>query len=171
MSDQPTELETTPAQRWFRLAEQDLAAAGVLLRDGSAALRIEGFLARQAAEKALESGLLALGASAPRIHDLRQLNTLYPSTRGMRFAVIGSRRPSFRPSPRLLGGWRSSGVLQAIGLGFIGRFRLESGGPFRAPTSSDVVRWAVHLRCSVPTLRTRARARRTGDCPEVSPRP
>jgi len=49
----------TPAQRWFRLAEQDLAAAGVLLRDGSAALRIVGFLAQQAAEKALKSGLLA----------------------------------------------------------------------------------------------------------------
>jgi len=53
MSDQPPEPEMTPAQRWFRLAEQDLAAAGVLLRDGSSALRIVGFLAQQAAEKAL----------------------------------------------------------------------------------------------------------------------
>ena len=52
MSDQPSEPEWTPAQRWYRLAEQDLAAAGVLLRDGSAALRIVGFLSQQAAEKA-----------------------------------------------------------------------------------------------------------------------
>ncbi len=80
MSDQPFEPEMTPAQRWFRLAEQDLAAAGVLLRDGSAALRIVGFLAQQAAEKALKSGLFAIGASAPRIHDLRQLNAQYPTT-------------------------------------------------------------------------------------------
>jgi len=80
MSDQPPEPEMTPAQRWFRLAEQDLAAAGVLLRDGSSALRIVGFLAQQAAEKALKSGLLALGASPPRIHDLSQLNALYPTT-------------------------------------------------------------------------------------------
>ncbi|HUF98509.1 MAG TPA: HEPN domain-containing protein [Ilumatobacter sp.] len=80
MSDQLPEPEMTPAQRWFRLAEQDLAAAGVLLRDGSAALRIVGFLAQQAAEKALKSGLLAIGASAPRIHDLRQLNAQYPTT-------------------------------------------------------------------------------------------
>ena len=80
MSDQPPEPEMTPAQRWFRLAEQVLAAAGVLLRDGSSALRIVGFLAQQAAEKALKSGLLALGANAPRIHDLSQLNALYPIT-------------------------------------------------------------------------------------------
>lgn len=79
MSDQPSEPEWTPAQRWYRLAEQDLAAAGVLLRDGSTALRIVGFLSQQAAEKALKAGLLALGAVAPRIHDLRQLNARYPT--------------------------------------------------------------------------------------------
>ncbi len=56
MSDHPREPEVTPAQRWFRLAEQDLAAAGVLLRDGSTAQRIVGILAQQAAEKALSSG-------------------------------------------------------------------------------------------------------------------
>ena len=43
--------EPTPAQRWFALAEDDLAAARILVADGSAALRIAGFLAQQAAEK------------------------------------------------------------------------------------------------------------------------
>lgn len=81
MSDQPPEREMTPAQRWFRLAEQDLAAAGVLLRDGTAALRIVAFLVQQAAEKALASGLLALSAEPPQIHDLRQLHAQYPTTK------------------------------------------------------------------------------------------
>ena len=30
--------EPTPAQRWFSLAEQDIAAARILIADGSAAL-------------------------------------------------------------------------------------------------------------------------------------
>jgi HEPN domain-containing protein len=51
--------EPTPAQRWFALAEEDLAAARVLIADGSAALRIAGFLSQQAAEKALKAGLFA----------------------------------------------------------------------------------------------------------------
>lgn len=39
------------AQRWFSLAEQDLAAAVVLIFDGSVALRIAGFLAQQLARR------------------------------------------------------------------------------------------------------------------------
>jgi len=42
MNDQQPEDEPTPAQRWFRLAEDDLAAALVLVHDGTAALRIAG---------------------------------------------------------------------------------------------------------------------------------
>jgi HEPN domain-containing protein len=95
MSDQPLESEPTPAQRWFRLAEQDLAAADVLLRDGSAALRIVGFLSQQAAEKALKAGLLALGAVAPRIHDLRQLNADHLSHQ----AVVTDLDPHVRDTP------------------------------------------------------------------------
>ena len=73
--------EPSPAQRWFVLAEQDLTAAQILITDGSAALRIAGFLAQQAAEKALKAGLFAASIAAPRIHGLNQLVARYPSGR------------------------------------------------------------------------------------------
>ena len=78
MSDRPPDIEPSPAQRWFRLAEEDLIAAGVLLRDGSAALRIAGFLSQQAAEKALKAGLFAANSAVPKIHGLSQLHASYP---------------------------------------------------------------------------------------------
>ena len=78
MSDHRPDTAPSPAQRWFRLAEEDLTAARVLLRDGSAALRIAGFLAQQAAEKALKDGLLAANAAVPKIHGLSQLHASYP---------------------------------------------------------------------------------------------
>jgi hypothetical protein len=62
--------EATPAQRWFALALEDLAAARVLLAAGSVALRIVGFLSQQAAEKALKAGLFAASIAAPKIHGL-----------------------------------------------------------------------------------------------------
>jgi HEPN domain-containing protein len=71
--------EPSPAQRWFALASEDLAAARVLLADGSVALRIVGFLAQQAAEKALKAGLFAASVAAPRIHGLQQLLDRYPA--------------------------------------------------------------------------------------------
>jgi HEPN domain-containing protein len=70
--------DATPAQRWFSLAEQDIAAARILIKDGSVALRIAGFLAQQAAEKALKAGLFSLGLTVPRIHGLNQLPDRYP---------------------------------------------------------------------------------------------
>lgn len=80
MSDQQPDAELVPARRWFLLAEQDLAAARVLVRDGSVALRIAGFLAQQAAEKALKAGLFAAQMSVPMIHGLSQLHARYPET-------------------------------------------------------------------------------------------
>jgi HEPN domain-containing protein len=75
MSDtQPESGEVSPAGRWFRLAEQDLEAAKVLLADGSSAMRIVAFLAQQATEKALKAGLIAVGVHPPHIHGLRQLH-------------------------------------------------------------------------------------------------
>jgi HEPN domain-containing protein len=50
----------------------------VLIVDGTAALRIAGFLAQQAAEKALKAGLFASAIGAPRIHGLNQLLARYP---------------------------------------------------------------------------------------------
>ena len=58
--------EPSPAQRWFALAIEDLAAARILIADGSAALRIAGFIAQQAAEKALKAGLFAAGRLSSR---------------------------------------------------------------------------------------------------------
>lgn len=80
MSASPPD-EPSPAQRWFALAEEDPAAAQILIADGSAALRIAGFLAQQAAEKALKAGLFAASIAAPRIHGLNQLLARYPSGR------------------------------------------------------------------------------------------
>lgn len=77
MSDTPP--DRTPAERWFRLAEDDLHAGRVLVAEGSAALRIAGFLAQQAAEKALKAALLASSVNAPKIHGLRQLYGLLPA--------------------------------------------------------------------------------------------
>ena len=71
--------EPSPAQRWFALAIEDLAAARVLIAEGSVALRIAGFLAQQAAEKALKAGLFAASVGVPRIHGLNQLLARYPS--------------------------------------------------------------------------------------------
>ncbi len=71
--------EPSPAQRWFALANDDLAAARVLVADGSVALRIAGFLAQQAAEKSLKAGLFAATVAAPRIHGLSQLLARYPA--------------------------------------------------------------------------------------------
>ena len=74
MSDTPPEAdEVSPAERWFRLAEQDLEAAKVLLADGSSAMRIVAFLAQQAAEKALKAGIISVGLHPPHVHGLRQL--------------------------------------------------------------------------------------------------
>jgi HEPN domain-containing protein len=42
-------------------------------------LRIAGFLAQQAAEKALKAGLFAASIAVPRIHGLNQLLARYPS--------------------------------------------------------------------------------------------
>jgi hypothetical protein len=58
--------EATPAQKWFALALEDLAAARVLLTDGSVALRIVGFLSQQAVEKALKAGPFAASLTAPK---------------------------------------------------------------------------------------------------------
>jgi HEPN domain-containing protein len=77
MSAPPSE-ELTPAQRWFVLASDDLMAAKILIVDGTAALRIAGFLSQQAAEKALKAGLFSLAIGVPKIHGLSQLLDLYP---------------------------------------------------------------------------------------------
>lgn len=69
--------DPTPAQRWFALAIEDLAAAHVLIGDVTTALRIAGFLAQQAAEKSLKAGLFAVGINVPKIHGLNQILACY----------------------------------------------------------------------------------------------
>ncbi len=82
MSDnQPPEpAGPSPAERWFRLAEDDLAAARIILEGGGVALRVAGFLAQQTAEKALKAGLIARNVDFPKIHDLGELHDRFPST-------------------------------------------------------------------------------------------
>jgi len=61
------------AARWLNLARGDLGSATVLLGHQDSALRNVGFLAQQAAEKALKAVLAARDANVPRIHDLTDL--------------------------------------------------------------------------------------------------
>ena len=70
--------DRSPAQRWFALALEDIRAAEILLDNGSAALRIVGFLSQQAAEKALKAGLFAISVNIPKIHGLSQILSQYP---------------------------------------------------------------------------------------------
>lgn len=70
------EQRDTPADmagRWLNLARGDLASATVLLGHQDSALRNVGFLAQQAAEKALKAVLAARDADIPRTHDLTDL--------------------------------------------------------------------------------------------------
>jgi hypothetical protein len=105
--------DATPAQRWFALALEDLAAARVLVADGSVALRIVGFLSQQAVEKALKAGLFAASLPALKIHGLQQLHGCYlpgdaPRRRGRSRCArpMGDRRalrrrpPPNSPQPR-----------------------------------------------------------------------
>jgi HEPN domain-containing protein len=74
MSERPQ----APAERWYQLAAEDLAAARALLASGVTP-RVACFLAQQAAEKALKAGLISLGVEFPKIHALTGLLALYPS--------------------------------------------------------------------------------------------
>lgn len=70
------EQRDTPADmagRRLNLARGDLASATVLLDHQDTALRNVGFLAQQAAEKALKAVLAARDADIPRTHDLTDL--------------------------------------------------------------------------------------------------
>jgi HEPN domain-containing protein len=70
----------SPAWRWLRLAQEDLAAARAILRSEGVAPRIACFLSQQAAEKALKAGLIAMNRQFPKIHGLTRLLALYPNT-------------------------------------------------------------------------------------------
>jgi HEPN domain-containing protein/predicted nucleotidyltransferase len=81
------EQRDTPADmagRWLNLARGDLASATVLLGHQDSALRNVGFLAQQAAEKALKAVLAARDADIPRTHDLTDLlHTLADPPQGL----------------------------------------------------------------------------------------
>jgi HEPN domain-containing protein len=79
MSDAP--MPDSPAERWYRLATEDLQAAHAILEASGVAPRIACFLAQQAAEKALKAGLFSQGLDFPKIHALTGLLALYPSER------------------------------------------------------------------------------------------
>lgn len=68
-------------RRWLALAEGDLDAARFLFGHEAAALRNVGFLAQQAAEKALKALLAAHDEPIPRLHDLGRLLALVPEPR------------------------------------------------------------------------------------------
>ena len=79
MSDGP--LSDSPAARWYRLAEEDLAAAHALLHADDIVPRIACFLSQQAAEKALKAGLIAIGRQFPKSHGLTRLLGTFPEER------------------------------------------------------------------------------------------
>lgn len=66
------------AERWMRLARQDLAAAERLHAESEHPARIVRFHAQQAAEKALKAAIVASGATPARTHDLEELAASLP---------------------------------------------------------------------------------------------
>ncbi|MGH8884014.1 MAG: HEPN domain-containing protein [Egibacteraceae bacterium] len=72
--DQPAD----EARRWLRFAEDDLLSAHTVLEHQDVAFRIAGFLAQQAAEKALKAVLAAHDLPVPRVHNLRVLAARLP---------------------------------------------------------------------------------------------
>ena len=66
------------AQRWLRLAREDLAAAEQLHAESEHPARVVRFHAQQAAEKALKAAIIASGATAERTHDLEALAARLP---------------------------------------------------------------------------------------------
>jgi HEPN domain-containing protein len=83
MSD--ARLPDSPAGRWYRLAEEDLATAHAVLHADDIVPRIACFLSQQAAEKALKAGLVAIGRQFPKTHGLTRLLGTYPE--GQRPAI------------------------------------------------------------------------------------
>lgn len=67
------------AANWLTYAERDLAAARSLRRYDGPSPRHAGWLAEQAAEKALLAAVAALGIQPPDTHDLDTLRRLLPS--------------------------------------------------------------------------------------------
>ncbi len=65
-------------QRWLRYAQEDMAAAEVMLEQTAIAPRHACWLAQQAAEKALKAVLVFLQIDFPRRHDLDALRNLVP---------------------------------------------------------------------------------------------
>ncbi|MEZ5231387.1 MAG: HEPN domain-containing protein [Acidimicrobiales bacterium] len=70
--------ERADADAWLRFAQQDLAAARVLLTEAELPARLSCFHAQQAAEKAMKAHLVRLGIAFRRTHDLVVLAALLP---------------------------------------------------------------------------------------------
>ncbi len=74
----PNRAWSSEAHRWLRYAEEDLAAAHLMLASLQVFPKQACYHAQQAAEKALKSVLVAHGIPFPRTHDLLALARLLP---------------------------------------------------------------------------------------------
>lgn len=75
MSDLELELE---ARRWWRYANEDLWAAGLMVENADFAPRLACALAQQAVEKGIKAALVCVGIGIPRHHNLNALRNLLP---------------------------------------------------------------------------------------------
>lgn len=75
---EPPDWPCGEARRWLLIAEEDLLTARTVLAHQDHALRVAGFLAQQAAEKALKAVLAAHDLPVPKIHNLRALAASLP---------------------------------------------------------------------------------------------
>jgi HEPN domain-containing protein len=73
-----SDLNTEEAIRWLRFAQQDLATADKMLKEGGFVYRHACFWAQQAAEKALKSIFVYLQIDYPWRHDLDALRNRLP---------------------------------------------------------------------------------------------
>ena len=78
--DEPYSGSLEEAVRWIQYARDDLEAAELLLSSPLSPPRLGAFHAQQAAEKATEAVLVAVGRTSPSTHDLVRLLEIVPPT-------------------------------------------------------------------------------------------
>jgi HEPN domain-containing protein len=81
------------ARRWFTRADDDLAAARLLLDAKPAIVRLAAFHCQQAAEKLLKGLLIAARMTAPKSHDLAALAPGVTAAFPAIAEIVGALRP------------------------------------------------------------------------------
>jgi HEPN domain-containing protein len=93
------------AQRWWRFAKEDLAAAERTMADKDGIPRHVCWLAQQAAEKAIKAALICLLTDFPKTHDLENLVDRLPQPWAVRSSKALSALSEWAVEARYPGNW------------------------------------------------------------------